>query len=63
MVVTPYYYECLELYSGDYNTDNIVPNGLERVSIRLVEKQLDYAGTRIKSKQPISELHLWAGPT
>jgi hypothetical protein len=34
-------------------------NGLGFVSIRLLEKQLSFAGYCIRSKQPISELLLW----
>jgi hypothetical protein len=34
-------------------------NGLKFVSIRLLEKQLIFAGLYIRSKQPISELLLW----
>jgi hypothetical protein len=34
-------------------------NGLEFVSIRLLEKQLSFAGHCILSKQPISDLLLW----
>jgi hypothetical protein len=34
-------------------------NGLEFVSIRLLEKQLSYAGHCILSNQPISKLLLW----
>jgi hypothetical protein len=34
-------------------------NGLEFVSIRLLEKQLSFAGHSIRSKQPISELLSW----
>jgi hypothetical protein len=38
---------------------NILYNGLELVSIRLLEKQLCFVGHCIRSKQPISELLLW----
>jgi hypothetical protein len=34
-------------------------NGLEFVSIRLLEKQPSFAGHCIRSNQPISELLLW----
>jgi hypothetical protein len=34
-------------------------NGPELVSIRLLEKQLSFAGHCIRSNQPISELLLW----
>jgi hypothetical protein len=34
-------------------------NGLEFVSIRLLEKQLSFAGHCIRSKQPFGELLLW----
>jgi hypothetical protein len=34
-------------------------NGLEFISIRLLEKQLSFAGHCIRSNQPISELLLW----
>jgi hypothetical protein len=34
-------------------------NGLEFVSIRLLEKQLSFAGHCIRSNQPISDLLLW----
>jgi hypothetical protein len=34
-------------------------NGLEFVSIRLLEKQLYFAGHCTQSKQPISDLLLW----
>jgi hypothetical protein len=34
-------------------------NDLEFVSIRLLEKQLSFAGHCLRSNQPISELHLW----
>jgi hypothetical protein len=38
---------------------SILYNGLEFVSIRILEKQLCFAGHCIRSKQPISELLLW----
>ena len=44
---------------SDYVTNNVLYNGLESVSIRLLEKQLHFAGHCIRSKQPISELLLW----
>jgi hypothetical protein len=34
-------------------------NGLEFVSIRLLEKHVSFAGHCIRGKQPISELLLW----
>jgi hypothetical protein len=34
-------------------------NGIEFVSIRLLEKQLSLAGHCIRSKRPISDLLLW----
>jgi hypothetical protein len=34
-------------------------NGLDFVSIRLLEKQLSFAGHCIRSNQPISDLLLW----
>jgi hypothetical protein len=44
---------------SDYIPNNILYNhGLEFVSIRLLEKQLCFAGRCIRSKQPISELLL-----
>jgi hypothetical protein len=39
--------------------NSILYNGLAFVSIRLLEKQLSFAGHCIRSNQPISELLLW----
>jgi hypothetical protein len=44
---------------GDYIPNNILYNCREFVSMRLLEKQLSFAGHCIRSKQPISELLLW----
>jgi hypothetical protein len=44
---------------SDYVANSILNNGLERISIRLLEKRLHFAGHCIRSKQPISKLILW----
>jgi hypothetical protein len=44
---------------SDYVPNRTLYNGLEFVSIRLLEKQLGFAGPCIRSNQPISELLLW----
>jgi hypothetical protein len=44
---------------SDYVPNSSLSNGLEFVSIRLLEKQLSFAGHCIRSEQPISELLLW----
>jgi hypothetical protein len=44
---------------SDYVPNSTLYNGLEFVSIRLLEKQLIFAGHCIRSNQPISELLLW----
>jgi hypothetical protein len=44
---------------SDCVPNSILYNGLEFVSIRLLEKQLSFVGHCIRSKQPISELLLW----
>jgi hypothetical protein len=44
---------------SDYIPNSTLYNGLESVSIRLLEKQLIFAGHCIRSNQPISELLLW----
>jgi hypothetical protein len=44
---------------SDYVPNSTLYNGLEFVSIRLLEKQLGIAGHCIQSNQPISELLLW----
>jgi hypothetical protein len=44
---------------SDYVPNSALNNGLEFVSIQLLEKQLSFAGRCIRSKQPISELLLW----
>jgi hypothetical protein len=44
---------------SDYVPNSTLYNGLEFVSIRLLEKQLVFAGHCIPSNQPIGELLLW----
>jgi hypothetical protein len=44
---------------SDYVPNSTLYNGLEFVSIRLLEKQLIFAGHCIRSNRPISELLLW----
>jgi hypothetical protein len=44
---------------SDYNPNNVCCNGQEFVSIRLLEKQLCFAGHCIRSKQSISDILLW----
>jgi hypothetical protein len=45
---------------SDYVPNSTLYNGLEFVSIRLLEKQLSFAGHCIRSNQPISdEILLW----
>jgi hypothetical protein len=44
---------------SDYIPNSVLYNGIDFVSIRLLEKQLYFAGHCIRSKQPISDLLLW----
>jgi hypothetical protein len=53
------WYTKLLRYALNHKWSDYVPNVLEFVSIRLLEKQLRFARRCIRSKQPISELLLW----
>jgi hypothetical protein len=44
---------------SDHVSNNALHNRLDRVSIRLLEKQLRFAGHCTRNKQPISELLIW----
>ena len=44
---------------SDYIPNSVLYNGIEFVSVRLLEKQLSFAGHCIRSNQPISDLLLW----